>query len=80
MTDRSPARWDSQPLATALEVMAASGPAEGRLRFDFGQAGSVGLSLHLNPTKLSRGASDALLAQIAQLSLLAAKSTQQVIG
>ncbi|AMU75802.1 hypothetical protein [Mycobacteroides abscessus] len=80
MTDRLPERWDPQPLATALEVMTASGPAAGRVCFDFGQAGSVGLSLHLNPTKLSREVSDALLAQIAQLSLLAAKSTQQLVG
>ncbi len=74
MTDQLPAQWDPQPLAVALELMAASGPAEGRVSFDFGSAGAVGLSLHLDPTKLSREVSDGLLAQIAQLSLLAAGS------
>lgn len=73
MTDELPAQWKPQPVATALELMAASGPVKGRVSVDFGAAGSVGLSFDIDPTKLSREVSDGILAQIAQLSLLAAR-------
>lgn len=80
MTDQLPEQWNPQPLATALELMAASGPVKGHVSVDFGAVGSVELSLDLDPTRLSREVSDGILAQIAQLSLLAAKSTQRLVS
>ncbi len=80
MTDQLPEQWNPQPLAVTLELMAASGPVKGHVHVDFGAAGSVGLSFDLDPTKLSREVSDGILAQIAQLSLLAAKSTQLLVS
>lgn len=67
-----PDSWDPAPLATALDLLAGNTRTAGELVFDFGSAGTVTVTLDLDPTQLSGDITDGLLAQLAELSLLAA--------
>lgn len=67
-----PDGWDPAPLAAALQMIASDTRIHGRVAFDFGPAGTVVVVLDLDPTKLTCDVTDGLLAQLAQLALLAA--------
>jgi len=69
-----PHNWDPAPLAAALDLLAGDTRAAGDIVFDFGPAGTVTLTLDLDATALPRDVLDGLLAQLAELSLLAART------
>lgn len=65
--------WDPSPLIGALEVLAGASRGPGLVRFDFGSAGHIQVSIDLDPAKLARDSRDQLLGALAELSLLAAR-------
>lgn len=73
-----PDSWDPAPLAAALDILANDTHTHRRreLIFDFGSTGTV--ALDLDPTQLPSAITDALLAQLAQLSLLAARANTRI--
>ncbi|MCV7137713.1 hypothetical protein [Mycolicibacterium fortuitum] len=74
------AGWDPAPIAAALELIASGTRERCQIVFDFGSAGTVSITLDLDFDSLTRETTDGLLAQLAELSLLAARSRTTKLG